>query len=139
MNRPWIIWSLSALCALLVFGAMGLLTRNTLSLERDRVEAEARAEFEGWIRIALWRMDTAAAGILAEENNKPASHFRDVTLQGANLELLCAAAEESREVFPDKPSWQTQVDIAQQQREENRRRSCGILKPTRPTLTGPKR
>ena len=119
MNRPWIIWSLSALCALLVFGAMGLLTRNTLSLERDRVEAEARAEFEGWIRIALWRMDTAAAGILAEENNKPASHFRDVTLQGANLELLCAAAEGSREVSPDKPLWQAQVDIAQQQRKDN--------------------
>ncbi len=191
MNKPWMIWSLSGLCALVVFGAMGLLTRSTLSLERERVQAEAKAEFEGWIRIALWRMDTAAAGILAEENNKPISHFRDIELQGyggahsqsgsvklhfevkdgklsspldgtggdrelvglrsllqyavngadgrnsskglssevarqqvnldTNLELLCAVAESGSEIPPENPSWQAQVDIAQQQRKEKPR------------------
>lgn len=80
MNRPWIIWSLSAVCALLVFGAMGLITRHTLNLENERAQAEAKAEFEGWVRLAMWRMDTSAAGILAEENSRPPSHFRDVHL-----------------------------------------------------------
>ncbi|BDS08809.1 hypothetical protein NT6N_38490 [Oceaniferula spumae] len=81
MNKPWIIWSLSALCAILVFGAMGVITRHTLGLEKDRAQAEARAELEERIRLSLWRMDTTAAGILAEENNRPAWHFRDVDLQ----------------------------------------------------------
>lgn len=80
MNRPWIIWSLSGLCALLVFGAMAMITRHTLSLEKDRAHAEAKAEFEGWVRLALWRMDSAASGILAEENNRPAWQFKDVDL-----------------------------------------------------------
>jgi len=60
---------------------MGLITKHTLGLERDRAEAEARAELEERIRLSLWRMDTAATGILAEENNRPAWHFRDVDLQ----------------------------------------------------------
>ena len=84
MNRPWVIWCVSGLIALLVFGAMGVITRHTLGLEKETVQAEAKAELEGRIRIALWRMDTYAAGILAEENNRPAWHFRDVDMQRAN-------------------------------------------------------
>lgn len=82
MNRPWVIWSFSALIALLVFGAMGVITRHTLGLEKERARAEAKAELEERIRLSLWRMDTAAAGILAKENNRPAWHFRDVDLRG---------------------------------------------------------
>ena len=81
MNKPWIIWSLSAFCAILVFGAMGVITRHTLGLEKERAEAEARAGLEEKIRLSLWRMDTAAAGILTEENSRPAWHFRDVDLR----------------------------------------------------------
>lgn len=81
MNKPWIIWSLSALCAVLVFGAMGVITQHTLGLEKERAEAETRAELEERIRLSLWRMDTAAAGVLGEENNRPAWHFRDVEFQ----------------------------------------------------------
>ena len=83
MNKPWIIWSLSALCAVLVFGAMGVITRHTLGLEKGQAEAEARAELEERIRLSLWRMDATAAGLLAEENNRPAWHFRDVDLQNS--------------------------------------------------------
>jgi signal transduction histidine kinase len=83
MNKPWIIWSFSALIALLVFGAMGMITQHTLGLEKERARAEAKAELEERIRLALWRMDTAASGILAEENNRPAWHFRDVDLRRA--------------------------------------------------------
>ena len=80
MNRPWVRWCISGVIALLVFGAMGAITRHTLGLEKNAAQAEAKAELEGRIRIALWRMDTYAAGILAEENNRPAWHFRDVDM-----------------------------------------------------------
>jgi len=83
MNRPWVIWSLSVLIALLVFGAMGMITQHTLGLEKERARAETKAELEERIRLALWRMDTSAAGILAEENNRPAWHFREVDLRKA--------------------------------------------------------
>ncbi len=69
------------LIALLVFGAMGMITQHTLGLEKERARAEAKAELEERIRLALWRMDSAASGILAEENNRPAWHFRDVDLR----------------------------------------------------------
>ena len=81
MNRPWVIWCISGVIALLVFGAMGVITRHTLGLEKGANQAEAKAELEERIRIALWRMDTYATGILAEENNRPAWHFRDVDMQ----------------------------------------------------------
>lgn len=83
MNKPWVIWSFSALIALLVFGAMAAITKHTLGLEKDRAVAEAKAELEERTRISLWRMDTSAAGILAEENNRPSWHFREVDLRRA--------------------------------------------------------
>lgn len=86
MNRPWIIWSLSALCALFVFGAMALITRHTLHLEQQRAQAEGKAEFEEWVRLALWRMETAAAGLLAEQNALPLSEFREVELKNGALQ-----------------------------------------------------
>lgn len=62
---------------------MAMITQHTLGLEKDRARAEAKAELQERIRLALWRMDTAASGILAEENNRPAWHFRGVDLRRA--------------------------------------------------------
>ncbi|NWK54025.1 HAMP domain-containing histidine kinase [Verrucomicrobiaceae bacterium N1E253] len=60
---------------------MALITRHTLNLEKERARAEAKAELEERVRLALWRMDTIAAGILAEENNRPVSHFKDLEVE----------------------------------------------------------
>ena len=109
MNKPWIIWTLSALCAILVFVAMGVITQHTLGLEGDRAQAEARAELEERIRLSLWRMDTAAAGILAEENNRPAWHFRDGLSDGLHrtiMELSQPLAEIHLRVRARQPSVQ---------------------------------
>ncbi|MGB1260763.1 MAG: hypothetical protein ACPG6P_12025, partial [Akkermansiaceae bacterium] len=75
MNKPWVIWSLSALCAALIFGAMGAITHHTLKLEKKSEEAYAKAQLEEKVRLAMWRMDSVASAILAKENNRPAWHF----------------------------------------------------------------
>ncbi|NIP96225.1 MAG: hypothetical protein GWO24_23450, partial [Akkermansiaceae bacterium] len=44
MNRSWVIWTVLAVCALLIVGAMAWSTNKVLDLERRQVEAEAAAE-----------------------------------------------------------------------------------------------
>ncbi len=75
MNMPaanrWWVHGVATLCALLILGAMAALTRGTLEAERERALAERRAAFEEDVRLALWRMDAAAAAWIAEESQRP--------------------------------------------------------------------
>ena len=76
MNRPWLIWSILGVCALLIVGAMAWSTNKVLHLEKMQAEAESSAELEERIRLSLSRMDTAASGLLVLENQRPAHHFK---------------------------------------------------------------
>jgi signal transduction histidine kinase len=69
----WWIWGMLTLCAALVLGAMTWLTRHVIGSERERAVAEARADLQERVRLALWRMDAAGAAIIVEENQRPAS------------------------------------------------------------------
>jgi len=62
-------------CALGVAGALGWATWHALRLERSELEAQARAEFQSSIRVALWRMDAALTPILARETARPYFHY----------------------------------------------------------------
>lgn len=68
----WWIWGMLTLCAALVLGAMTWLTRHVIGSERERAIAEARADLQERVRLALWRMDAAGAAIIVEENQRPA-------------------------------------------------------------------
>jgi len=68
----WWVWGMLTLCAALVLGAMTWLTRHVIGSERDRAIAEARADLQERVRLALWRMDAAGAAIIVEENQRPA-------------------------------------------------------------------
>lgn len=70
-SRGWMIWGALALCAAMVLGAMGWLTRSVLASEKERAEAEARADLEERTRIALWRMDAEGASVILAENRIP--------------------------------------------------------------------
>ncbi|HEX5790968.1 MAG TPA: hypothetical protein VFY13_07425, partial [Luteolibacter sp.] len=76
MSRPWVIWSILIVCGLLIAGAMGWLTQRTLTMERQRIEVEARSKVEERVRLALSRMDTAASALLVIENQRPPEHYR---------------------------------------------------------------
>jgi signal transduction histidine kinase len=62
------VWTALGLCAVLVLGAMALLTRNVLHSQREMAMADARATLEEQTRLALWRMDAAGSAILLREN-----------------------------------------------------------------------
>lgn len=94
MKRPWQIWSLYLLCMAVVVSAMVWLTMKAGELDRAeaaaRRQAEAarseaedarlreeaarrRAELEEDVSLALWRMDTWLAKLIALEAARP--HF----------------------------------------------------------------
>lgn len=76
MNRPAHIWIAFALCLAVVLGAMGWVSVTVLRLERAEEQAQRQAEREENTRLALWRMDSAIAPIVAAENARPYFVYR---------------------------------------------------------------
>ena len=73
MSRPWRPLLLFGLCLAVVFAALAWLSVTVLDLaraEEDAIQAAAREEA---VRLALWRIDTAAAPLVARESARP--HF----------------------------------------------------------------
>jgi signal transduction histidine kinase len=71
MKRPWQVWLAFALCAAVLAAAMGWLTAHALRVDRERSAARAEAELEQRVSLALWRMDTKLAPLIAEEIARP--------------------------------------------------------------------
>ncbi|MBN2446906.1 MAG: HAMP domain-containing histidine kinase [Phycisphaerae bacterium] len=71
MKRPWHIWLAYALC--LGVGLAGVVAISLLALHLYRAEADARRQalVEENVRLALWRMDSALAPLIAQENTYP--------------------------------------------------------------------
>ncbi|WP_367875151.1 sensor histidine kinase [Luteolibacter sp. Populi] len=67
----WLVHGGIALCALLILGAMAALTRGVVNTEDNRARMEAKADEQEQVRLALWRMDSAAAAWIADEAQRP--------------------------------------------------------------------
>ena len=78
MKRPWQVWLLFAACVLAAAGGMAWLTKQALKADERRLAAEAEAELEQRISLAVWRMDTELAPIIASEVIRPPSAYRPV-------------------------------------------------------------
>jgi signal transduction histidine kinase len=76
MKRPWEVWLLFAVCVLGALAGMAWLTRQALEADERRGVAESEAELEQRISLALWRMDTELAPIIAEEVIRPPAAYR---------------------------------------------------------------
>ena len=72
ISRSLMIWTTLVLCGVMVIGAMSWLTRSVLAAEKERLEAESRADLEERTRLALWRMDALGAALILRENGHPA-------------------------------------------------------------------
>lgn len=71
MKRPWQTWSLFIVCLVALLAAMAWISAMAIKLDDAETEAQGKAAFEENIRLALWRMETVLAGVIAQETNVP--------------------------------------------------------------------
>jgi len=85
MNRPWQVWLIFAVCALIVLSAMGWLSGHAMHSDWQRSQAEWHAQREQQVSLALWRMDTKLAPLIAEEAARPYFFYDSFyTAEGGN-------------------------------------------------------
>lgn len=71
MVRSWPIWITFAICLLVLLAAMGWISWTAMRLDRLEVESRLQTDQEEKVRLALWRMDTALAPLVAQESARP--------------------------------------------------------------------
>jgi signal transduction histidine kinase len=71
MKRLGPVWLVFGLCVALAAGAMARLGATALELERAEGKARRQAALEENLQLALWRMDSALAPLMAEESARP--------------------------------------------------------------------
>ncbi|MAE68099.1 MAG: histidine kinase [Phycisphaeraceae bacterium] len=74
MNRPWFIWTASALCLVVGLGALAWVSAVVARLDRENGEAARQAAFEQQVRLALWRIESALSPLIGREHARP--HFQ---------------------------------------------------------------
>ena len=75
MTRTRRTWCVFGVGVAVVAVALGWMTRASLRLERGEREARAEAAFQETLRLALWRMDSALAPLIAQEAARPPGHY----------------------------------------------------------------
>jgi len=76
MRRAWQIWLAFGGAVLLAITAVGWLSYRALESEEAERTARAQAALEENSRLALWRLDSAVAPLIAEENARPYFVYR---------------------------------------------------------------
>lgn len=76
MNRPWKTWIIFALCLAVLLVAMGWVSFAALRLDHAQIEARRQTDYEERVRLALWRMDSMLAPIVAQESARPYFVYR---------------------------------------------------------------
>jgi signal transduction histidine kinase len=70
--------------------------------ERDQRQAETLAEFHAKLRLALWRLDSRIAPVLAREDTRPYSHYSALFAPSIVIDDKGAAYDEAQ-VFEPSP------------------------------------
>ena len=71
MKQPRLVWLVFAAAAAVVLASMAWVTAAVLRLDAAEAESRRRAQLEENVRLALWRMDSALAPLLAAEHARP--------------------------------------------------------------------
>ena len=71
MRRLGAVWLVFGVCVALAVGAMARVGSTALALERAEAKARRQAALEESLQLALWRMDSVLAPLIAEESARP--------------------------------------------------------------------
>lgn len=97
MSYIWRLWIGFVLVLTVLLTAMGWLSVTAMRLDRAEALSRERAAIEENVRLALWRMDSALAPLLAQENAHP--HYLDDMLS------LAMATEAGRRTSTVAAPW----------------------------------
>jgi signal transduction histidine kinase len=97
--------------AVLVIGGLGWVTSAALRLETDQAEANAKAEFDGRVHLAMWRLHSRLAPAFAREESRPYNHY--IAISAPSLALSAdgqtlkpgSVLEPSPLLSADLPDW----------------------------------
>lgn len=71
MIRPWQIWLAFGVCLAVVVAAVGWMSVRALEADEAQSAAHQQAALEANAQLALWRMDSAVAPLVAQESARP--------------------------------------------------------------------
>ena len=73
--KPRSTWFITALCLALLCGAMAWTTRSMLHMEANQDRMANEAAVQEMARLALWRMESIASGLVITESARPPEQF----------------------------------------------------------------
>ncbi len=71
MKHSWLIWTGFSLCLAVVLAAMGWISLAAVRLKQAEVETRRQADLEDTVRLAMWRIDSILAPLVAQESVRP--------------------------------------------------------------------
>lgn len=77
MNKTSTIWIIASLCVVIVLTAFGVITNGIIQKDILHSQQIVDAHREGRIRLAMWRLDTLAASIIADEDDRSVYEFKN--------------------------------------------------------------
>ena len=80
MNKTSTIWIIAGLCVIIVLTAFGVVTNRMIQKDVQHSQQIVDAHREGRIRLAMWRLDTLAASIIANEDERSVYEFKNPEL-----------------------------------------------------------
>ena len=84
--KPRSTWLITALCLALLCGAMAWTTRSMLHMEANQDRMANEASVQEMARLALWRMESIASGLVITESARPPEQYCTFTVPQALLD-----------------------------------------------------
>ena len=98
MKSTWRIWLVWGASLAVLFSAMGWVSSKAVRFEEGEAEALRQSEREGNVRLALWRMESMVAPLLAQEGARP--YFTYSAFYPAQRAYSCMFDEWSADDIP---------------------------------------
>jgi len=76
MKKTPLIWFFLASAALIIFIALGWMTKRQIAAERSSQQRAANADLQDRTRLALSRLDSTLGSLLITENQRPPQHYQ---------------------------------------------------------------